>query len=147
MDDFTTTLRLFVTQRQGRIVCRGENRCLETASRENIAVCAQCRIAFWGGTRALLECRLFPESILRISNYSLKALILGVVEGLTEFLPVSSTGHLILAGDLLDFNDERGKLFEIVVSPVQLWRLSGNTVCSLAFARAWPRSAGQPAGS
>jgi undecaprenyl-diphosphatase len=45
----------------------------------------------------------------------LKALILGLVEGFTEFLPISSTGHLILAGDLLDFNDERGKLFEIVI--------------------------------
>ena len=44
-----------------------------------------------------------------------KAALLGIVEGFTEFLPVSSTGHLILAGDLLDFNDERGRLFEIVI--------------------------------
>ena len=45
----------------------------------------------------------------------LKALILGMVEGATEFLPVSSTGHLILAATLLDFHDDRGKLFEIVI--------------------------------
>lgn len=44
-----------------------------------------------------------------------KALILGVVEGLTEFLPVSSTGHLIVAGSFLDFNDAQAKSFDVVI--------------------------------
>lgn len=46
---------------------------------------------------------------------ALKALIMGIVEGLTEFLPVSSTGHLIIVGGLLNFNDEKGKVFELVI--------------------------------
>jgi undecaprenyl-diphosphatase len=46
---------------------------------------------------------------------SLKALLLGVLEGATEFLPISSTGHLIIANDLLDFTGEQAKTFDIFI--------------------------------
>lgn len=47
--------------------------------------------------------------------FILKAIIIGIVEGITEFIPVSSTGHMILVGWAIDFNGEFAKMFEVVI--------------------------------
>jgi len=72
----------------------------------------------------------------------LKAAVMGVVEGLTEFLPISSTGHLILAGALLGFDDEKAKVFDIAIQTgailavvIVYWEKISSTVVALPTQR------------
>lgn len=68
-----------------------------------------------------------------------KAAVMGIVEGLTEFLPISSTGHLILAGSLLGFHDDKSKVFDIAIQTgailaviIVYWQKLRSTVAGLA---------------
>jgi len=68
---------------------------------------------------------------------ALKALLLGVLEGLTEFIPVSSTGHLVLMEEVLGFQGPQGRVFEIVI---QLGAILA--VCWLYRVKIWQTVAG-----
>lgn len=69
----------------------------------------------------------------------IKAAIMGVVEGLTEFLPISSTGHLILTAALLDWHGEKVKLFEVVIQTGAIM-----AIVSLYAGRLWGTLVGLP---
>jgi undecaprenyl-diphosphatase len=74
-----------------------------------------------------------------MNHDTISALILGAVEGFTEFLPISSTGHLILAGELLHFQNDLGKVFDVVI---QLGAILAVVVFS--FPRLWKVLVGLP---
>ena len=73
----------------------------------------------------------------------LKAALMGIVEGLTEFLPISSTGHLILAGALLGFDDDKAKVFDIAIQTgailaviIVYWQKIKDTLATLPTSQA-----------
>ena len=83
--------------------------------------------------------------------YLIKAFFLGIIEGLTEFIPVSSTGHLIIIGDWINFTSSSGKVFEVVIQlgsilavmwvfRARLWQLIRGTLTGVSTEVAFTRN-------
>ena len=83
--------------------------------------------------------------------YLIKAFFLGIIEGLTEFIPVSSTGHLIIIGDWISFTSSSGKVFEVVIQlgsilavmwvfRARLWQLIRGTLTGVPVEVAFTRN-------
>ena len=83
--------------------------------------------------------------------YLIKAFFLGIIEGLTEFIPVSSTGHLIVIGDWINFTSSSGKVFEVVIQfgsilavmwifRARLWQLIRGTLSGVPSEVAFTRN-------
>ena len=81
----------------------------------------------------------------------IKAFFLGILEGLTEFIPVSSTGHLILVGDWIQFSSDQGKVFEVVIQfgailaviwifRARIWKLVHGTITGVPGERIFMRN-------
>ena len=88
------------------------------------------------------------SGVLVDSLLLLKAAVMGLVEGLTEFLPISSTGHLILAGSLLGFDDDKAKVFDIAIQTgailaviIVYWQKISSTIKALPHSAAAQRFA------
>ena len=59
------------------------------------------------------------------------AIILGLVEGITEYLPISSTGHLILFGEALQFTGEKAKSFDVVIQLGAILSVYSESGCTM----------------
>ncbi len=88
------------------------------------------------------------SGVLVDSLLLIKAAVMGLVEGLTEFLPISSTGHLILAGHLLGLHDDKSKVFEIAIQTgailaviIVYWQKISSTIQALPHSAAAQRFA------
>ena len=96
-----------------------------------------------GGRVRALACPDIPQpcvrSLMELLWKIVSAIILALVEGITEFLPVSSTGHMILAQALLDLDVPPGHVFEIFIQFGAIL-----SICVLYFRRRWPPTSTSP---